>query len=204
MYEAETIYHIYNQSNNYELLFRSEDNYLFFLKKIRTHLLPIGEVLCYCLMPDHFHLLYRLNETGVKNSVSAGMRPTWENDEGPAYMQELSHQLKIMLSSYTNAFNKRHGRRGSLFRAKTKAKPAYVDFQRMIPNTLAPDGSRLIPYVPYLRTCFYYIHDNPRKAGLVAKPEDWPYSSASDYLSLRNGTLCNYELADRLLDIQRM
>ena len=31
--------------------------------------------------------------------------------------------------------------------------------------------------------------------------EDWPYSSFSDYCGLRSETLCNIELAIRLLDL---
>jgi putative transposase len=36
------------------------------------------------------------------------------------------------------------------------------------------------------------------KANLVRKMEDWDYSSFKDYGGLRNGTLCNKELAARL------
>jgi putative transposase len=34
-----------------------------------------------------------------------------------------------------------------------------------------------------------YIHSNPVKRSLCARPEDWHYSSAADYLGLRNGPL---------------
>jgi len=34
-----------------------------------------------------------------------------------------------------------------------------------------------------------YIHNNPVKAGLVARPSDWPYSSACDWLEDRSGLL---------------
>lgn len=34
-----------------------------------------------------------------------------------------------------------------------------------------------------------YIHNNPVKAGLVATPEDWNYSSARDYLGMGHGPL---------------
>jgi putative transposase len=36
-----------------------------------------------------------------------------------------------------------------------------------------------------LRQKIEYIHNNPVRAGLVDKAEDWPYSSARDYLGLR-------------------
>jgi hypothetical protein len=45
--------------------------------------------------------------------------------------------------------------------------------------------------------CFHYIHQNPLVAGMVSKIEDWKYSSFKDYAVLRNGTLCNKELAKK-------
>lgn len=47
----------------------------------------------------------------------------------------------------------------------------------------------------------HYIHQNPVKANLVKKMEDWDYSSFKDYCGLRNGSLCNKESAVRLLAI---
>ena len=34
-----------------------------------------------------------------------------------------------------------------------------------------------------------YIHLNPVRAGLVRRPEDWPYSSYREYIGLRMGAL---------------
>ena len=48
---------------------------------------------------------------------------------------------------------------------------------------------------------FYYIHQNPWKAGLVKRIEDWEYSSFKDYTGFREGNLCNKEVAITLLDI---
>jgi len=56
MYYPNVIYHVYNHTNNKEPLFRNEANYHLFLKKLRTHLLPVADLMCYCLMPTHFHL----------------------------------------------------------------------------------------------------------------------------------------------------
>ena len=36
------------------------------------------------------------------------------------------------------------------------------------------------PYFTWIK--IRYIHNNPVKAGLVRKPEDWKYSSASNYM----------------------
>ena len=40
-----------------------------------------------------------------------------------------------------------------------------------------------------LETKLNYVHNNPVKAGLVAKPEDWYWSSATDYYLEREGPL---------------
>jgi hypothetical protein len=39
------------------------------------------------------------------------------------------------------------------------------------------------------------------RAKLVKKMEDWPHSSFRDYCGLRNETICNKELAIRLLGL---
>jgi putative transposase len=36
---------------------------------------------------------------------------------------------------------------------------------------------------------FNYLHNNPAKAGLVYEPQDWKYSSASDYFENKKGLL---------------
>jgi len=56
-FEAGNIYHIYNQGNNRQKIFFERENYLFFLKKIKTHVVPYADILAWCLMPNHFHLM---------------------------------------------------------------------------------------------------------------------------------------------------
>jgi hypothetical protein len=49
----------------------------------------------------------------------------------------------------------------------------------------------------YYQNCFYYIHQNPLKAGLVNGLKEWVFSSYLDYAGLRNGSLCNKILAEK-------
>lgn len=56
-FEAGQLYHIYNQGNNQQRVFFERENQLFFLKKIRIYVLPFADVLAWCLMPNHFHLM---------------------------------------------------------------------------------------------------------------------------------------------------
>lgn len=163
-------YHIYNRGNNKQPVFFNHNNYLFFINKIRTQLLPVSEIIAYCLMPNHFHLLIRANEKSVSERKTFGGKS----------MQELAYKTGVLLSSYTQAINNQNKTSGSLFQQKTKAKI-------LVQNT---NGSR----INYLESCFHYIHNNPLSAGLVNNLNDWAYSSYPDYAGNRNGTLCNKSL----------
>ena len=105
-------------------------------------------------------------------------------------MQELSYQIGLLLSSYSQIMNKQKGTTGSLFQQKTKAKLL----------TGRDAESDLNHNLHYLINCMHYIHQNPWKASLVKKIEDWNYSSFKDYCGFRNGTLCNKNLLTKLTD----
>ncbi|PWS31653.1 hypothetical protein DF947_13790 [Pedobacter paludis] len=70
-----TVYHIYNRGNNSQQIFFNNDNYLFFLRKLKKELLPFCNLLCYCLMPNHFHLMIVTNEhNNDLNLLNKGIR----------------------------------------------------------------------------------------------------------------------------------
>ena len=169
----ENLYHIYNRGNNSELLFFDRDNYLYFLSKIRTHLYPLVDILAYCLMPNHFHILVYI----PTKSHSPG-----DSKSPDELNKRIVSAIAIILRSYTRAINKKHGRTGSLFQSKAKAK------------SLSENQN-------YAFTCFHYIHQNPLSAGLVNSMEEWEFSSYQDYAGIRDGTLCHNQLAVDLLDI---
>jgi putative transposase len=159
------VYHIYNRGNNKQPIFFSEANYKFFRKKIEDHLKPICDILCWTLMPNHFHLIIHANELSCSERIAFGGK----------HMQEFSYRVGTMLSSYSQAINNQNGTTGSLFQQKTKVKDLSNDED-------------------YLISCMHYIHQNPLRAGLVKKIEDWPWTSFLDYAGLRNDALCNKEL----------
>jgi REP element-mobilizing transposase RayT len=97
------LHHFYNRGNNGEQVFYTPEHYHYFLRKVRTHLLPAGRLLAYCLMPNHFHLLFEPAET----------------DEAGALTQAA---FGVVLGSYAQGLNKERGRTGSLFQKRTKAK----------------------------------------------------------------------------------
>ena len=96
-------------------------------------------------------------------------------------LQALQNGIRSLLSSYSKYYNFRYNRKGNLFQQKTKYKEVL-------------DGGIQV---------LHYIHQNPWKAGLVTKMEEYVFSSFRDFIGMRKGTLCNIELAIKLLGIQR-
>ncbi len=165
-----TYYHIYNRTNNEEVLFRSEENYLYFLKKYRFYLEEYIETVGYCLMPTHFHFLVRVRSISEDARVKmSNTFPSVGHLEKQDVGNLISRAMQTLQSSYTKAINKRYNRHGSLFQAHFNAKS--------------------VPSDRYLITLLTYIHQNPVRNGLVKRAEEWLFSSYQDYIDLRNGTL---------------
>ena len=70
-FETGKYYHLYNRSNNEELIFRTDENYLYFLQRYREYFENDFSTVAYCLMPTHFHLLLReRREGGISKFMS--------------------------------------------------------------------------------------------------------------------------------------
>ncbi len=199
-FEPQGVYHIFNQGNNRERIFFRPCNYDFFMEKIRRHIVPFADIVAFCLMPNHFHLLIRVKQGGCdqsagyqafkKNELHAELRqiayasPNGVPDKlalkipAKTRQQRLCHEIGIMLRSYTRAINIQEKRSGSLFRKRTKAKTGYpnnIQFSR--PSS----GIEYLPFHGYWSRCLNYILINPVTAGLVDRAIDWNYSSALNF-----------------------
>ncbi len=192
------IYHIYNQGNNKQKIFFNTDNYLFFLRKIKTHILPYGDIMAWCLMPNHFHLMVLVNKLEVVVTSDTSIARTSLGAKPSLKTRTINQSIGLMLRSYTNAVNKQQNRTGSLFRKNTKAECVNCP-NRITPSFIKESGITKIkiiePEAHYPQICFDYIHQNPVKANLVKKATDWQFSSAKDYVGLRGGKLINKERA---------
>jgi len=181
-FQAGELYHVFNQGNNRQKIFFGRDNYLFFLKKMKTHLIPHCDLMAWCLMPNHFHWMIRIPEDYPDVAGSSS-----KDDEIVfPVIQPLNRSISTLLSSYSKAINKAFDRSGSLFRPRTKA--------RLL--TVETESDDLYPLI-----CFLYIHQNPVRAGLSENLQLWEFSSYKDYADLRNGSLCNLNLTRELLDL---
>ena len=171
-FEEGCTYHIYNRSN--ETVFHNRGNYVFFLQKVRKHIFPYAHILCYCLMPNHFHFIVTVKSEGTK---------FFEN-ERVKDMQYLTRAFGTVISSYTQALNKSIHRRGAVFAHKTKAKML---------NDVDND---------YALSCFMYVHQNPLLANLVDGIENWEFSSFPDYIGIRKGSLVNKQMGLDIFDLE--
>ena len=127
-FETAGFYHIYNRGVEKRQIFLDERHYQRFLQTLYYYQFSgpkpkfshqfhfkekdfyenpkIVEIICYCLMPNHFHLLIRQQEEG-------GIKE---------FMQKV-------LNSYTKFFNVKNDRVGPLLQGMFKAVPIETDFQ---------------------------------------------------------------------------
>jgi len=103
-------YHLYNRGHNRERIFYERENFLFFLRRMRKHLTPILDVVAYCLMYTHYHLLVR------------GKAQTSEVLETSEVSTAVSNAMMRFSVSYTKAINRRYDRVGALFQGAFQAK----------------------------------------------------------------------------------
>ncbi|MCC5931504.1 MAG: transposase [Cyclobacteriaceae bacterium] len=166
--EAGQTYHIYNHAIGKELLFKESENYRFFLQQYEKHLSPIVETFAYCLMPNHFHFLVKIGD-GKKLENYPVYKKTFDRtfpkfgtlEKFQSYF--ISKQFSNLFSSYTQAYNKKYKRKGSLF---------LKNFKR---NSIESDTR--------WQETFLYILLNPVKHGFVESQEQWKWSSWNKYYS---------------------
>lgn len=161
--EANKLYHIYNHANGEELLFKEAENYRYFLQQWDKYISPIAETYAYCLMPNHIHFLIQIKpENEVRSYFDIDGDSTIFGDSR-VFQKFVSKQFAKIFSSYTQAFNKKYQRKGSLFRPSFKRKA--------------------IRAKTYLTTIVCYIHRNPVHHGFTERLESWKFNSYHAYCS---------------------
>ncbi|MDZ4824600.1 MAG: hypothetical protein SH856_14175 [Flavobacteriales bacterium] len=174
--QPEGCYHIYNHAVGDEDLFREENNCIVFVEGVKQRLLPFSELLAYCLMKNHFHLLMRMK-------TSDEMVVLWENKKKmlveihnnnhdvirkPITTQDILESLILQqfshcFNSFAQHYNKRYDRTGGLLRQSFKRK--------------------LITDDDYFRRVVCYVHNNPVTHGFAEQPGDWKFSSYNAMLT---------------------
>ena len=158
-------YKIYNESTNYmrfiKLLnyYRFVDNVLSYSRYLTTARATISkgfggetlvDIIAYCVMPTHFHLLIRQNtENGI------------------------AEYLSKIENSYSKYFNTIYKRKGPLWESRFQS--VHIDTNEQLLHLTR------------------YIHLNPSSAGLVKRPEQWKFSSYSEYIGNKNTSICTFK-----------
>ena len=177
-FESGHVYHVYNQGNDRQVIFPTHADYVRFLELSKTYVQPYADILAWCLLPNHFHFMLVGNKKAME-----------PHQQGRLLIDNLTNAFRKMLSLYSQQFNKKHKRSGSVFRAKTKSKNLSL---QQIANGLTQTD--------YYMNCFYYIHQNPTRHQLVTDVDQWKYSSYAFYANKREKDFCNKQLATELCD----
>lgn len=138
----QSYYHVYARGHGRQQIFRDDEDYRVFLNLLKRHLSvdevtdkygkPYAhlrgkiELLCYCLMESHFHLLLYQKEKGA-----------------------MSRLMRGIMTSYSSYFNKKYDSSGALFESRYKASRISTDSYLMHISRyihLNPKDWRAYPY----------------------------------------------------------
>jgi len=98
-------FHVYSRGNNKQEIFLEEYDYLKYLEKLREYKNKHKiSILCYCLMPNHIHLLLR------------------QDSETPIYKL-----MSSLHTSYSMHFNRKYNRVGHVFQGRFRQKEVDKD-----------------------------------------------------------------------------
>jgi REP element-mobilizing transposase RayT len=175
--EEPTVYHVISRTALEGLPFSAMDkNDL--LKRIRLlSRIYFTEILGFCLLDNHFHLLVRMfpedhvsvGELEERYRLKYGkdsVFPKNRSDDLRRKWSSLSEFVKEIKESFSKAYNKRNSRRGYLWGDRFK-------------SLIVEDGDALL-------NCLAYIDLNPVRAGIVDKPEEYRWCSLGYHVQSGN------------------
>jgi putative transposase len=160
----EGFFHIYNRTNNKELLFLSDEDRIVFMKRYFYYLSAFLETFSWSLLPNHFHFLGRIKSRKLicghlirvkPENLKEIERKFLEGEETIEHLIEL--EWKRFLISYSMRFNKHHDRSGNLF---------YRSLKRV-----AVEGNQ------QLKDVILYIHTNSCKHYVCDDIQNYSWSS---------------------------
>ena len=166
-FEPGNTYHVYNKTNNRELLFRTNENYYYFLNRYNDFICPVADTYAWNLLPNHFHFMIKIKqEDNILSYVNSLSEHTKAQNEYLANRNTNAlcmSQFKRFFTSYAMAFNAMFDRTGNLF---------YRTFKRV----------EVLSDEQFTQTLIY-IHANAQKHKLVNDFTQHPWSSYHSIIS---------------------
>jgi len=172
-----TVYHVMSRTALNGLPFDdvANDELLGIIKEFSQ--LYFAEILGFCLMGNHFHMLVRMHTGSEFTDAQIKQRYTaFFGNDAPSSDDAIDHYrgkwaslsefIKAIKQTFSRAYNKRHHRRGTLWGERFK-------------SLIVEDGETLI-------NCLSYIDLNPIRAGIVKRPEDYRWSSLGYHIQTDN------------------
>ena len=148
------VYHVLNRANARQTIFHGPQEYRLFEQILaQAHERVAMRTIGFCIMPNHWHLVL------------------WPREDG-----DLSEFMRWMTVTHTQRHHARHKTVGTghIYQGRFKAFPV----QRREPNLSDRQAGVVIganPLWPLLR----YVEQNPLRAGLTDRAEQWPWGSLS-------------------------
>ena len=139
--------------------------------------LYLAEILGFCLMGNHFHLLVKMipehdfSDADIKKRCELfyGKDYIFPQDKTPYFrgkLSSLSEFIRDIKVNFTRYYNRRHNRRGYLWGDRFK-------------SVIVDKGETLV-------NCLAYIDLNPLRAGIVKKPEEYRWNSIGYHIQTDN------------------
>ena len=152
--QCEHYYHIYNRTNGNENLFIEEMNYYYFLRRLSLYTFPVADIVAYCLLKNHFHLLIKIKPEA---EITKNSNDWCQQLMIPPVKLKPELQLSKAFNSYAKGVNKKYERHGSIFQKRFR-RIGLTDHSHLL-NTIA------------------YIHVNAEHHGLVDRFYQWKFTS---------------------------
>jgi len=169
-------YHLFSRAVGNEKLFKSQENYRYFLNKFDSHTNRVAGLYTYSLIPNHFHLLVRIKsaETIIPFYEEIKQKPF---DPLVTNLSDfIMERFSNWLNGYTKAFNKMYRRKGSLF----------MDYLR---RSHAKNDADFANFV-------FYLHKNAVHHGLTKTIGDWEWDGYKILLNDLPNQLLRKELLE--------
>lgn len=122
------------------------------------------EIVSWCIMPNHIHLIFRSSEDKLPGDLLGDFKRFTSKELVKAIkLNPKESRKKSILGIFRNEARKCHNVNNYQF---------WQHYNH--PVELWSNGM--------IQQKINYVHNNPVTAGLVNKPEDYPYSSAKNYV----------------------